>query len=132
MQRHVVTRLTDEGLVIEIFDLPDTSMFDDITAVPTPLMVELITAIGTVLEQVTNDLAIHGHVRAESVVRVDYRPWTLSSDRAATVRNLLEVSGTAPARFVRQTGEADRALVSQDPKSVRNNRIELIVLRNDL
>jgi chemotaxis protein MotB len=26
--RHVVTKVTDEGLVIEIFDLPDAPLFD--------------------------------------------------------------------------------------------------------
>lgn len=132
MMRHVVTRLTDEGLVIEIFDLPEAAMFDGDTQIPTPLMSELVTMIGGILQGVSNDIAIHGHVRSGPVVRVDYQVWDLSSNRAATVRSLLEASGTTPERIVRQTGEADRALVSNDPKSERNNRIELIVLRNDL
>ncbi len=131
MLRHIVTRQTDEGLVIEIFDLPGASMFDDVTAVPTPLMSEMMTMISGVLGTVSNDLAIHGHVASAAVVRQDYRVWDLSTDRAATVRTLLEASGTDPDRISRQTGQADREQVSNDPKSIRNNRIELIVLRND-
>ena len=106
-------------------------LVDDVTAVPTPLMSEMMTMISGVLGTVSNDLAIHGHVASAAVVRQDYRVWDLSTDRAATVRTLLEASGTDPDRISRQTGQADREQVSNDPKSIRNNRIELIVLRND-
>ncbi|MDG1863879.1 MAG: hypothetical protein P8J02_11885 [Yoonia sp.] len=39
--RHIVTRLTDEGLVIEVFDLPDAPLFEGDTATPLAITKEI-------------------------------------------------------------------------------------------
>ena len=36
--RHIVSRITDEGLVIEVFDVPDAPLFAGITAQPEPVL----------------------------------------------------------------------------------------------
>ena len=46
-------------------------------------------------------------------------------------RELLGASGLDPARIQRVTGNADREPVARNPMAVRNNRIELILLRSD-
>ena len=45
LRRHVVTRLSDEGLVIELFDTDEASLFRDETADPAPLLRDLIAIV---------------------------------------------------------------------------------------
>jgi len=127
--RHVVTRITDEGLVIELFDLPETSLFGTDTDQPEPILVLLADILAQVLSPVRNSLAISGHVRSYTVVQAVDPRWQLSAARAGRMRLLLETAGLHAARVVRVTGHADRTLATENPMSVRNNRVEVIVLR---
>ncbi len=131
MLRHVVTRLTDEGLVIELFDIEGAPLFIGDTAEPTQMTNELSALLARILQVVENDLAIAGHVRSESILRIDYPVWDLSTDRAAALRQMLRDNGTAPDRIVRQTGHANQSPTDPDPQALRNNRVELVVLRSD-
>ncbi len=97
--RHVVTRVTDEGLVIEIFDL--------------------------------HEIAVSGFLRAHPVTLIDNPVWDLSAERAQSWRLALEEAGLDPARMQRISGFADRKPSVSDPASVRNNRIEIVLLRRN-
>ena len=130
--RHIVTRLTDEGLVIELFDLPDAPLFFGATDTPEPVTQEIIQMIARVLGKVTNNVAVTGHVRSQTILRVDNPVWEISTSRAARMRLMLETFGLAEQRLVRITGAADRKPAVTNPVSVRNNRIEIVVLRSDL
>jgi chemotaxis protein MotB len=130
--RHIVTQVTDEGLVIELFDLAGEPLFDEGSAVPMPVMAELAGMMARVFSLVTNDVALGGHVRAQPIVIADNRSWDLSSERAAMVRKLLETEGFPADRVQRVTGHADRDPAARNPMAIRNNRIELILLRSDL
>ena len=131
MLRHVVTRLTDEGLVIELFDIEGAPLFVGETDAPTQMTKELGALLSRILQVVDNDLALAGYVRSQSILRIDYPVWDLSTSRAAALRQLLNDNGTAPDRVVRQTGHADQAPSDPNPKALRNNRVELVVLRSD-
>lgn len=127
--RHVVTELTDEGLVIEIFDIEDEPLFSRNGTEPTGVMVEMVAMLGGVFGLVKNGIAIDGHVAAQPVVVAENPNWSLSAARADTVRRMLEEGRVAPARVQRVTGHSDRAPAARNPMAVRNNRIELILLR---
>lgn len=127
--RHVVTRLTDEGLIIEIFAREGAPLFLDDGIEPAPVLVELTTMFANVFQVVTNPVAIEGHTRGQPVVVVDNAVWDISSGRAETVRRLLEAGSMDPRRIARITGHADRDLARQDAFSVRNDRIEITLLR---
>lgn len=129
-QRHIITRITDEGLVIEIFELDNILLFEEGTDVPTQLLRDLATIIAETARTVTNKIAVGGHVRAMPVVLLDSPVWDLSTQRAGTMRALLEDVGIRPDRLHRVTGHADRAPVVLDPMSRRNNRLEVILLRD--
>jgi chemotaxis protein MotB len=129
--RHVITRQTDEGLVLEIFDLPNAPLFDADTDSPMPVLRSVIDVLTQVFAMVVNPLSIEGHTRSYTVVQADDPRWRLSSARANRVRLLLDEAGFDPARLARVTGHADRSPADPNPMAVRNNRIELILLRRN-
>jgi len=130
--RHVITRQTDEGLVIELFDRPGATLFEPDTDTPTPLAVEIGKVLANYLAIVTNPLAVRAHVSTQPIVRKDNTVWALSVSRADRMRTLIEDGGFKSEDIQRVTGKADREPVLSDPTAPRNNRIEVIVLRSDL
>ncbi len=129
--RHVVTRVTDEGLVVEIFDLKNATLFAKGTDEPTPLMQELASLIGSAAQLVENEIAVEGHTRSEPITLVANPVWDLSSARANRTRLLLQGTGVAGPQMRRITGHADREPVVSNPMAIRNNRLEIIFLRSD-
>ena len=129
--KHVVTRLTDEGLVIEVFDLEALPLFVEGQDTPTEELEALTRLISAAVKEVGNQIAVEGHLRSEPVIVAQSKVWTLSSERANRVRLMLLADGLANSRVARVTGNADRDLVASDPRSPRNNRIEIILLRKD-
>ncbi len=129
--RHVVTKVTDEGLVIEIFDLEDVPLFDADTDNPTPITKDIAEMLAEVLQLSRNALAVNGHVKAYPMTLIVNPVWDLSAARAQRFRGLLEEAGMQPPRVQRISGYADRRPVTADPSVTRNNRIEVILLRSD-
>ncbi len=129
MLRHVVTRVTDEGLIIEFFDVDGSPLFVGETAVPMPVTTELAGVVARVFALAGNQVAVNGHVRARPEVLKNNPSWALSADRAMQMRQLLEASGLAPERLQRVTGFADRRPAVRNPVALRNSRLEIILLR---
>lgn len=126
--RHVTVRLTDEGLILEFFELPGSPLFEGTK--PNAMLRGLLGSVGAELRNVPNALAIEGFTAAEPVVTRVPRAWEISADRADAVRRALPSIGVSDARVVRVTGHADRHPVARDPQSPRNGRIEIVVLRD--
>ena len=134
MQRllpHVVTRVSDEGLVIEVFDLEERPLFHPDTADPKLILPQIARMLAVVLDKTPNGIAINGHVRAYPMAMVDNPVWRLSAARAEAMRGLMQRAGLPSARLQRVTGHADRKPAAPDPMAVRNNRLEIILLRKD-
>lgn len=129
--KHIVTRLTDEGLIIEIFDLEGVPLFEEGSATPTPIMQDIAVMLADIFAIVTNDLAVSAHTRAHPIVLAKNPVWNLSQSRANQLRLMLGDAGFDGGRVQRVTGYADRKAVAKNPMSVRNNRIELILLRSN-
>lgn len=127
--KHIVTRITDEGLVIELFELEELRLFEEGSDVPTQLMNDLIALVADVSKIVSNGIAIGGHVRSNPVVLAKNPVWDVTAQRASKTRIMLEEKGISTDRMERVTGHADRELVMDDPMSVRNNRVEIVLLR---
>ncbi|WP_282601911.1 flagellar motor protein MotB [Paracoccus sp. PARArs4] len=127
--KHVVTRMTDEGLVIEVGDLTAAPLFIEDTAQPTPTLMALAGVLSRVLDHTRNQLGVAGHVRSYPEMLVASPVWALSDARAHAMRNLMEGRGFDPDRFERVTGYADRRNRSSNPMDPGNNRIEVILLR---
>lgn len=128
--RHVMTRLTDEGLVIELFDLEGIPLFEPGTDRPTQLLRDLAVIISATVRVVENGIAVGGHVATDPVVLAHSPVWEKSAIRGTEMRLLLQEAGIPPDRLRRVTGHADRDPVVRDTMAVRNNRIEVILLRD--
>lgn len=124
--RHIRTRVTDEGLIIEIFDIEDSPLFDGESIRPNLVLNRLVALIGRVLGHTTNAVAVTGHVGS---VSSETDAWQLSSGRSHFVREGLVEAGLAPERIARVTGKADRDPVMAEPSHPRNRRIEITLLR---
>jgi len=128
--KHIVTRVTDEGLIIELFATDDVPLFEEKSDRPTPLLRDLARMIARVTGNIVNDVALGGHMRAQPVVLANNPVWDLSLARADRMRRLLEGAGMDQERIHRMTGHADRNPAVKNPMAKRNNRIEVILLRN--
>ncbi|MEP2717493.1 flagellar motor protein MotB [Pseudophaeobacter sp.] len=130
MSRHIITRVTDEGLIIELFETEGVSLFEPGTAEPTPLFRDLVRMVARVSGNVSNNIAISGHIQSHPVVLAQNPVWEMSHARANVARTLLESGGMKSNRIHRITGHADRKLAVRNPMAERNNRVEIILLRD--
>jgi len=119
--RHIITRLTDEGLVIELYDLPNATLFSPNSAEPTQIAREIGSILASLFRSVNNQVAIKGHLQAKSILAVDNPIWELSMNRASQTRMLLEEGGLDPRRIERITGVGDRNPTVSDATAPRNN-----------
>jgi len=127
--RHIVTKVTDEGLVIEVFEKERAQLFDRTTGEPTVLLTDIANVIVPLLKLVLNGVAIEGHVRTEPIVLANNRTWDVSTQNAHRARVLLENIGLDKKRIQRVVGHSNRTAASDNLLSVRNNRLEFILLR---
>lgn len=127
---HIVTRVTDEGLVIDVFAKEGKPLFQVGSAEPTEKMQKILAMIGGVLSLIRNAVQITGHTDGALFATADEDNWSLSADRANAVRREFLAQSIAPERFQRIIGEADRNLALPNlPEDPRNRRITLTILR---
>jgi chemotaxis protein MotB len=127
--KHVVTKVTDEGLVVELFDLPDEPLFVGESAEPSDQTLKIASLLAEVMALAENQIAVNGYVRTLPITLKNNPNWELSAARAQVMRQMLEADKTPADRIERISGYADRKPATQDPTAVRNNRIEVILLR---
>ena len=127
--QHIRTRVTDEGLIIELFDRPNAPLFEEGSDTPTATLVALLKVISAVAKTVTNPIAITGHSFFELDDARENPNWHLSSNRAQQARRRLIDGGMTEDRVARVAGAADRKPAFDDRSDKRNNRLELTLLR---
>lgn len=131
LARHIVTRVTDEGLIVEFFDIEDEPLFAADSATPEPILDEIAEMLTRVFGLAKNNVAINGYTRSYPAVLKVNPVWDLSMERAQAMRQLLEGDGFDRMRIERVSGFADRKPADPVPMAIRNNRLELILLRNE-
>ena len=127
--QHVNIHLTDEGLVVEVFDLPGAPLFAEGGDEPAPILVVLADMIAQVFALVQNTVAISGHSAAFPSVIRENPVWDRSMARASVMRGLLLAASLPDHRLARVGAQADRDLADPNPMAVRNNRLEITLLR---
>lgn len=128
---HIATRVTDEGLVIEVFAREGEPLFESGSPRPTARMLEILAMIADVASLVTNRIAVEGHTDARRFAAGDRDNWALSADRADASRRAMIEAGLGPDRVSRITGRAaQQPVITQNPDDPRNRRVAITLLRN--
>ncbi|MGH1412436.1 MAG: flagellar motor protein MotB [Pelagimonas sp.] len=125
---HIVTRVTDEGLVIELFETENARLFEG-DSKPTALLKDLSRIIVEASYMVTNPIAVEAHTSAYPIVIAENPAWDVSAQRAAMFREQVISSGLESERVRRVTSYADKEPIRSNRMDIRNNRIEIVFLR---
>ncbi len=126
--------LTTEGLRVQIVDEQNRPMFEKGSAVLQPYTMEILHAIGKVLNEVPNRIGLSGHTDATPYQggSKGYSNWELSADRANASRRELAVGGMEQDKILRVVGLSDSALFNpDDPYDAKNRRISIIVMNRE-
>ncbi len=100
ISKHIVIEETKDGLNVEIVDQDGRSMFPEGSREPYERTRRLIEKLSTPLKATPYRLRVIGHTAASKTApRPGYGPWELSSDRANSVRRILEEEGMPTAAF---------------------------------
>ncbi|MBI1364270.1 MAG: flagellar motor protein MotB [Proteobacteria bacterium] len=131
LQDSLLIDRTPEGLRIQLVDQEQRSMFNSGSADMEPYAKQLIATVTKVIAKMPNKIAVAGHTDATPYrAGATYTNWELSADRANACRRELLANGLPPERIARVSGRADRELLmADDPKSPRNRRISILLLR---
>jgi len=92
IKKHVVTRLTDEGLILEFYDRPNAELFDN-NSEPSLIMQKLVGMVAKHASLVTNPIAVEAHVNSLPIVLQNRTEWETSLERATRIRQMLERTG---------------------------------------
>ena len=126
--------ITANGLRIQIVDDKNRPMFDRGSAILQPYAIEILHAIGKMLNTVTNRISLSGHTDAtpyQGGAR-NYNNWDLSVDRANASRRALIEGGMDAGKVLRVIGLASAIPLDRnnafDPI---NRRISIIVMKRE-
>ncbi|MDR1312081.1 MAG: flagellar motor protein MotB [Burkholderiaceae bacterium] len=130
-KRQLLLDLTSEGLRIQIVDEQHRPMFDLASAELKPYTREILTHIGSVLNEVPNRISLSGHTDAKPFASGDrgYSNWELSADRANASRRALVLGGMDESKVLRVVGLASSIMMDKsEPENPINRRISIVVM----
>ena len=123
-----VTREKD-GLRIEVIDKADFAMFALGTNKMMPRAQQLVDEIARSVANMPNKVTVRGHTDSVPFANPDGRNnWSLSAERAESMRQILEKRGVKPDRFQSIEGVADTDPFNPaDKADPRNRRISVTI-----
>lgn len=127
--RHVVSRLTEEGLVFEIFEMPDVSLFRPGTNEPTEELRRALRLVVEASQIIANDMSVSAYLAAVPLVVAQNPVWDTSTERAHVARIMMQRMGFPEKRIQKVIGFADRKPAVGNPMAIRNNRVVITFLR---
>jgi chemotaxis protein MotB len=129
--KHIMIEEHMEGLNIEIVDQDGSSMFPEGSREPYERTRKLIKKIAGPLKATPYRISITGHTStSQTTPQAGYGPWTLSIDRANTVRQILEEEGYPSANIYKVAGKADTdPLFPEDRSMAPNRRVTITLIR---
>ena len=131
LAQHIQTRVTPEGLVIELVDTDGHPLFDVGSTNASSTLHLLLKAVTSSLSLVENEISIVGHTDslAYSGAR-NYSNWELSTDRANVARRVMVEEGFPQSKIDEVAGKADTEPLVDDRYAPQNRRISITILRS--
>lgn len=128
LAKHIETRMTPDGLLVELIDQEGAPLFKIGSATPSPLLQKLLLVVAPVLSSVENKVEIIGHTDSRAYSGdAHYSNWELSANRATTARRLLIASGLKRSQIIAVIGKADIEPIAADPLASQNRRISVLL-----
>ncbi|OFW99605.1 MAG: hypothetical protein A3E78_00465 [Alphaproteobacteria bacterium RIFCSPHIGHO2_12_FULL_63_12] len=128
LANHIQTRMTPDGLLVELIDDNDTPLFELGSARPSALLGQLLEVVAPVLATAENKMEIFGHTDALAYQGDgSYSNWELSTDRANIARRLLVAHGLPADQISAVVGKASTQPSSPDPFAPQNRRIAVLL-----
>ena len=128
LAEHIQTRMTPDGLLVELIDSSDTPLFQLGSATPSALLNKLLQVIAPVLSTAENSMEVLGHTDALTYVGDSaYSNWELSTDRANAARRLLVANGLPADQISAVIGRGATEPLSEDPYAPQNRRIAVLL-----
>ncbi|MEW6123903.1 MAG: MotB family protein [Pseudomonadota bacterium] len=125
---HVEVRATKEGLVVNLTDDTNFSMFSVGSAVPDGRLVRVMERVGQILAGRPGEVIVRGFTDGRPFRSDTYDNWRLSMARAHVTYYMLARGGLDEKRFAKIEGFADRNLKNaSDPNAPENRRIEILL-----
>jgi chemotaxis protein MotB len=119
---------TSEGVLIDLLDQENYSMFEIGSAIPDAKVVVILEQVAKVLANRSGEIAVRGHTDGRPFRSPDYDNWRLSAARAHMAYYMLVRGGLQELRVQRIEGFADRRLKNSDsPNAAENRRIEILL-----
>ena len=121
---------TKAGLNIEIVDQDGSSMFPEDSKEPYDRTRLLIQKIARPLKAIPYRISIAGHTSApQASPPPNFSPWSLSADRANSVRRILEEEGYPSDNIAKVAGRADTdPLIPDEPTAAPNRRVTITLI----
>lgn len=131
IQDNIIVEQTPEGLKIEILDSDKDTMFKPGGAELTNFGKDVLKRMLPVIQKMPNHISLTGHTDATPFPKGSMLSnWDLSTQRANASRRYLVEQGMEGERPAKIVGRADKELLlPNEPKSPRNRRITIILLR---
>ena len=131
LAQHIQTRVTPEGLVIELVDIDGSPLFELGSTRASATMNLLLGVVTKSLSAVNNDISIVGHTDGRPFSgKRNYTNWELSTDRAHIARRLMIDAGLPIDQINEVAGKADTEPLVNDKLAPQNRRISITILRN--
>lgn len=119
---------TSEGILIDLTDNANFSMFAVGSAEPRPELVAVMARIGNILQRQSGAVVVKGHTDGRPYRTASYDNWRLSSARAHMASYMLIRGGLSDNRIERIEGHADRNLkIPIEKEAAQNRRIEILL-----
>ena len=130
LAEHLNVRLSPEGIILELIDSDNNSLFNVGASSPRPLLRKLLEITSEAFTEFTNDIKIVGHTDALQFIGSGNQDnWSLSAARASTARRILIDQGFDGARIKEVAGKADTDLLIKDnPLAAQNRRVSIVIL----
>jgi chemotaxis protein MotB len=130
LKKNIKMQMTSDGLRIILNESENSpAFFEPGSAKLLQKSAIILITIARELGQLDNSISIEGHTDANYAGRKGYTNWELSTDRANSARQLMEVSGLGPEQIREVRGYADRfPMIMNNPSDSRNRRVTLLVL----
>jgi chemotaxis protein MotB len=134
LAKNVHVSVTEDGLLITIFDGGRDTVFDSSSSELKPKLIELLEFLAPVLGRLDNQIQLHGHTDARSFPKGSNRSnWTLSFERADAARAVLERSGLRKGQVAGVFAHGDSALLNtKEPFAPENRRLAILAVRRGL